>query len=63
MRPQAAKTYLEKHHESFKGAPLDDLIKHGLRALQVGGRRLGAGGKARVLPGPLGAGVVPHVHR
>lgn len=30
---QAAKTYLEKHHESFPTAPLDDLILHGLKAL------------------------------
>ena len=32
---QAAKTYLEKHYESFPTASLDDLIKHGLKALQV----------------------------
>lgn len=33
-RAQAAKTYLEKHYESFPSASLDDLIKHGLKAIQ-----------------------------
>jgi len=32
-RSQAAKTYLEKHFESFASAELDELIKHGLKAL------------------------------
>lgn len=30
---QAAKTYLEKHFESFPGASLDELIRHGLKSL------------------------------
>ncbi len=30
---QAAKTYLEKHYESFAGATMDELIRHGLKAL------------------------------
>jgi hypothetical protein len=30
---QAAKTYLEKHYESFPTASLDTLIRHGLKAL------------------------------
>ncbi|GLC36583.1 Proteasome subunit alpha type-1-B [Pleodorina starrii] len=33
-RSQAAKTYLEKHFEAFPGASLDELVRHGLRALQ-----------------------------
>ncbi|KAJ3029129.1 UNVERIFIED_CONTAM: hypothetical protein HDU68_000084, partial [Siphonaria sp. JEL0065] len=33
-RSQSAKTYLERHFESFAAAPLDDLIVHGLRALR-----------------------------
>ncbi|KAI8826566.1 20S proteasome subunit [Fimicolochytrium jonesii] len=33
-RSQSAKTYLEKHFESFADASLDDLIVHGLRALR-----------------------------
>ena len=33
-RAQAAKTYLEKHYESFPSCSLDDLIKHGLKAIQ-----------------------------
>lgn len=32
-RAQSAKTYLEKHYESFPTLPLDDLIKHALKAL------------------------------
>jgi len=32
-RSQAAKTYLEKHMESFADASAEDLIKHGLKAL------------------------------
>jgi 20S proteasome subunit alpha 6 len=32
---QAAKTYLEKHFESFPGATLDELVRHGLHALQA----------------------------
>ncbi|KAG2432045.1 hypothetical protein HYH02_013115 [Chlamydomonas schloesseri] len=32
-RSQAAKTYLEKHFESFPTSTLDELISHGLRAL------------------------------
>ena len=32
---QAAKTYLEKHFESFPAASVDDLIKHGLKAVQA----------------------------
>lgn len=31
--PQAAKTYLEKHFESFPTAGLEDLVQHGLKAL------------------------------
>ncbi|QRV91475.1 20S proteasome subunit [Ceratobasidium sp. AG-Ba] len=31
-RSQSAKTYLEKHYESFTDASLDELIKHGLHA-------------------------------
>ncbi|MEW5301049.1 MAG: hypothetical protein WDW38_009381 [Sanguina aurantia] len=34
-RAQAAKTYLEKHYESFPKATLEELIAHGLRALQA----------------------------
>lgn len=30
---QAAKTYLEKHYESFAACTMDELVKHGLRAL------------------------------
>lgn len=30
---QAAKTYLEKHFESFTGATVDELIRHGLKSL------------------------------
>jgi len=33
-RSQSAKTYLEKTFESYENASLDDLIKHGLRALK-----------------------------
>ena len=33
-RSQSAKTYLEKHYESFADATLEDLIKHGLHALR-----------------------------
>eukprot|EP00882_Tetradesmus_deserticola_P031770 GHRQ01035940.1.p1 GENE.GHRQ01035940.1~~GHRQ01035940.1.p1 ORF type:complete len:292 (+),score=125.88 GHRQ01035940.1:1580-2455(+) len=32
-RSQAAKTYLEKHYETFPGAAVDDMVQHGLRAL------------------------------
>ncbi len=30
---QAAKTYLEKHYESFAACTMDELVQHGLRAL------------------------------
>ncbi|XP_058804517.1 proteasome subunit alpha type-1 [Phymastichus coffea] len=33
-RSQSARTYLEKHLNEFPGCELDDLIKHGLRALR-----------------------------
>ena len=33
-RSQSAKTYLEKHYESFADASLDDLVRHGLHALR-----------------------------
>jgi len=33
-RSQSAKTYLEKHFESFENASLDELIKHALTALK-----------------------------
>lgn len=33
-RSQSAKTYLEKHYESFAESSLDDLVVHGLRALR-----------------------------
>ncbi|KIY45873.1 20S proteasome subunit [Fistulina hepatica ATCC 64428] len=33
-RSQSAKTYLEKHYESFSDASLEDLIRHGLHALR-----------------------------
>ncbi|KAF5393893.1 hypothetical protein D9757_000283 [Collybiopsis confluens] len=33
-RSQSAKTYLEKHYESFADSSLEDLIKHGLHALR-----------------------------
>lgn len=33
-RSQAAKTYLEKHFESFPPLGLDELVRHGLKALQ-----------------------------
>ncbi|KAG5182259.1 20S proteasome subunit alpha type 1 [Tribonema minus] len=32
-RSQSAKTYLEKHYQDFPAASVDDLIKHGLKAL------------------------------
>jgi 20S proteasome subunit alpha 6 len=32
-RSQSARTYLEKHYESFPDAALDDLIVHALQAL------------------------------
>mmetsp|Transcript_1927 Transcript_1927/g.5715 ORF Transcript_1927/g.5715 Transcript_1927/m.5715 type:complete len:262 (-) Transcript_1927:35-820(-) len=32
-RAQSAKTYLEKHSESFKTTPVEDLCKHALQAL------------------------------
>jgi len=32
-RAQSAKTYLEKHHASFKSLPVEDLCKHALKAL------------------------------
>ncbi|KIK99693.1 hypothetical protein PAXRUDRAFT_822463 [Paxillus rubicundulus Ve08.2h10] len=33
-RSQSAKTYLEKHYESFTDCTLEELIKHGLHALR-----------------------------
>jgi len=33
-RSQSAKTYLEKHYESFDDCSLEDLIRHGLHALR-----------------------------
>ncbi|KAK0490667.1 20S proteasome subunit [Armillaria novae-zelandiae] len=33
-RSQSAKTYLEKHYESFADCDLDELIRHGLHALR-----------------------------
>jgi 20S proteasome subunit alpha 6 len=33
-RSQSAKTYLEKHHETFAAAKMEDLVLHGLRALR-----------------------------
>ncbi|EPQ59523.1 20S proteasome subunit [Gloeophyllum trabeum ATCC 11539] len=33
-RSQSAKTYLEKHYESFMDSNLEDLIRHGLHALR-----------------------------
>ncbi|KAF9534962.1 hypothetical protein CPB83DRAFT_866259 [Crepidotus variabilis] len=33
-RSQSAKTYLEKHYESFADASLEDLVRHGLHALR-----------------------------
>ncbi|RDB23136.1 putative proteasome subunit alpha type-6 [Hypsizygus marmoreus] len=33
-RSQSAKTYLEKHYESFEDASLEELITHGLHALR-----------------------------
>lgn len=42
-RAQAAKTYLEKHFESFPAASMDDLILHGLKALS-GSIQVGVGG-------------------
>lgn len=30
---QAAKTYLERHYESFASASVDELVRHGLKAL------------------------------
>eukprot|EP00659_Diplonema_papillatum_P013484 gene13484-20776_t len=32
-RSQSARTYLENHFKTFADMPLDDLVKHGLRAL------------------------------
>jgi len=32
-RAQSAKTYLEKHHESFKDTPVEELCTHALQAL------------------------------
>jgi len=34
-RAQAAKTYLEKHFDKFPASNLDEIIKHGLRAIQA----------------------------
>jgi len=34
-RAQAAKTYLEKHYESLPPCNMDELIRHGLRAVQA----------------------------
>jgi 20S proteasome subunit alpha 6 len=34
-RCQSAKTYMEKHFESFAGQSLDQLIKHGISALRA----------------------------
>jgi len=33
-RSQSARTYLEKHYQSFENATRDELIKHGLKALR-----------------------------
>lgn len=33
-RSQSARTYLEKHLEEFKDSDLEELVKHGLRALR-----------------------------
>lgn len=33
-RSQGARTYLEKHLNEFLGSSLDELVKHGLRALR-----------------------------
>jgi 20S proteasome subunit alpha 6 len=33
-RSQSARTYLEKHLDEFATADLDELVKHGLRALR-----------------------------
>jgi len=33
-RSQSAKTYLEKHYESFADCSLEDLVRHGLHALR-----------------------------
>ncbi|GLB33499.1 putative 20S proteasome subunit [Lyophyllum shimeji] len=33
-RSQSAKTYLEKHYQSFEDASVEDLIRHGLHALR-----------------------------
>ncbi|KAH7098456.1 N-terminal nucleophile aminohydrolase [Auriculariales sp. MPI-PUGE-AT-0066] len=33
-RSQSAKTYLEKHYESFADCSLDELVRHGLHALR-----------------------------
>jgi len=33
-RSQSAKTYLEKHYESFDDSSLEDLVQHGLHALR-----------------------------
>ena len=32
-RAQSAKTYLEKHASSFAGCPVEELVKHGVKAL------------------------------
>lgn len=32
-RAQSGKTYLEKHFASFHDAPVEELIKHGVKAL------------------------------
>lgn len=34
-RCQSAKTYLEKHFETFDDASLEELIKHGIEALRA----------------------------
>jgi len=33
-RSQSAKTYLEKHYETFADSSLEDLVRHGLHALR-----------------------------
>ncbi|CAN0156474.1 unnamed protein product [Scytosiphon promiscuus] len=53
-RSQSAKTYLEKHFESFESCDLDELVKHSLKALSgcvTGDKELDAQGLTLAIVG------------
>jgi len=57
-RAQSAKTYLEKHYESFPDLAVDDLVKHALRALAgcvAGDKELDAASASVAVVGPSDA--------